>query len=449
MAKRLFRTPEARFNLKKEGKGKRDLIAIRLIYHYDRPNGKGITVTYYTGDKIAPVYWDFARLRAKVHGGELSKTLNEKLDRLSILAREIYSEYSGNLSADEFKQELDRRFYANPSNGSSVRGLPDFMGKYIERYELDPNKSEGTVKSLKRARALIDRYREDTGETLDFTLTVDQITAFKAWLFQERPGKRALEISYVSRMLGIIRQFFRAAYNEEKHSNRIFENTKVWEVKEVRKPKVALTESELRALYEMEPLADEKLERVRVMFLVECFSGLRFSDVRSIRPEHVRIIDGECLIELTTVKTKTKVAIPCPDELLNILKRYDYHLPKLEQSEVNLFNRRLKQIARSAGLFRPVRIMSTAGNIVKDEFPKLHEVISSHTGRRTWATLRYLEDFSISKIQKVLDHASEEQTKEYIDMDHLDAAADMAREMKRINRERERRESGNHLRKIN
>ncbi len=67
-----------------------------------------------------------------------------------------------------------------------------------------------------------------------------------------------------------------------------------------------------------------KLERVRDLFLVGCYTGLRYSDYSILKPENIR--DG--LIEITQVKTNDPVVIPVHDVVARIMAKYGGLLPR-------------------------------------------------------------------------------------------------------------------------
>lgn len=69
---------------------------------------------------------------------------------------------------------------------------------------------------------------------------------------------------------------------------------------------VYLTEEELRLIEKLDLSNDLKLDRTRDLFLIGCYTGLRFSDYSILSIEHIK---GD-LIEIRQTKTRNKVAIP-------------------------------------------------------------------------------------------------------------------------------------------
>lgn len=63
-------------------------------------------------------------------------------------------------------------------------------------------------------------------------------------------------------------------------------------------------------------------------------------------------------------KTGARVSIPCNSKLMEILKKYDYQMPHLEDQVINRY---IKEVAKEAGLTEPVEIETTKGGTPKKE----------------------------------------------------------------------------------
>ncbi len=65
-----------------------------------------------------------------------------------------------------------------------------------------------------------------------------------------------------------------------------------------------------------------KLENVRDLFLIGCYTGLRYSDYSTIKPEYIK--NG--YLEIIQAKTGSPVIIPLHDVILRILEKNSRHL---------------------------------------------------------------------------------------------------------------------------
>ena len=75
---------------------------------------------------------------------------------------------------------------------------------------------------------------------------------------------------------------------------------------------IALSAAELAALEGLELAAGSRLEKARAWFLLACYTGLRYSDLVSIRPQHLRpaTVTLPTHLRLTAQKTRTVVNVP-------------------------------------------------------------------------------------------------------------------------------------------
>lgn len=87
---------------------------------------------------------------------------------------------------------------------------------------------------------------------------------------------------------------------------------------------VYLTEEELKLIEKLDLSNDLKLDRTRDLFLIGCYTGLRFSDYSILSPHHIK--DG--LIEIRQTKTHNKVSIPVHPVIQQIRTKYNGDLPR-------------------------------------------------------------------------------------------------------------------------
>jgi integrase len=129
--------------------------------------------------------------------------------------------------------------------------------------------------------------------------------------------------------------------------------------------------------------------------------------------------DGSVIINIRQKKTGAKVSIPVSSELKNILERYDYQLPHLEDQVINRY---MKDICRLAGLDEIIAIQTTKGGKAVKELKHKWELVQSHTARRTGATLMYLSGMDFYDIMRITGHTSPTMLKKYIKADSIEVA---------------------------
>ena len=140
-----------------------------------------------------------------------------------------------------------------------------------------------------------------------------------------------------------------------------------------------LTVDEVEAIENAE-MPTESLERVKDLFLFQCYTGLAYADL--MRFDMSKAVKGEKYYLVTDDRKKTGegYTVVLMEKAMDILKKYDYKLPKMTCEQYNM---RLKIMADACGIEKP---------------------IASHFGRRTCGMLLLNYGFPIEIVAKVLGH---------------------------------------------
>lgn len=142
-----------------------------------------------------------------------------------------------------------------------------------------------------------------------------------------------------------------------------------------------LTDSELRRI-ETAAMPTESVGKVRDLFLMQCYTGLAYSDLMEFDWRRVDEERGHMILRGRRRKTGMEFMVVLTDRALEILERYGYALPKISNAQYNL---RLKVVADAAGIDKPV---------------------ASHWGRRTCGMYLLNHGVRMEVVAKVLGHSS-------------------------------------------
>lgn len=159
-----------------------------------------------------------------------------------------------------------------------------------------------------------------------------------------------------------------------------------------------LEKQELKVLLNKE-ITITRLAQVRDIFCFCCLTGLAFTDVQQLKPEHlVADIHGKIWIRKARQKTKNMCNIPLLDEAQKIIDRYRDHpycqthgvlLPVCSNQKMNSY---LKELADICGI---------------------RKNLSTHCARHTFATLTLASGATIDNVAKMLGHANVNMTRRY------------------------------------
>lgn len=173
---------------------------------------------------------------------------------------------------------------------------------------------------------------------------------------------------------------------------------------------IVLTKDEVLKLIHYAPKTNSE-SKVKDLFLILIFTGLRFGDAVRINRSWIR---GEFLF-INTQKTGEKVSIPLHPKLTEVLGKYEYDLTPLRISNQK-FNDYVKELCKEAGITDQIEIVRFEKGIKQYlTFPK-YKLIASHTGRRTFITNSILAGIPLPVIQKITGHRKLTTLQKYVDI---------------------------------
>lgn len=183
---------------------------------------------------------------------------------------------------------------------------------------------------------------------------------------------------------------------------------------------VYLNENELKIIEDFDFSGNPHLDRIRDWFLLLCWTGCRYSDLDKLSKEYIR----NDLFQFRQQKTNNIVAIPLHPTVKKILKKYNGEIPAPISNQK--FNAGLKEAMRIIGIDETIKIKHTIGGVLEEEDFKKYELISSHTGRRSFASNAYLAGIPSITIMKITGHKTESAFLKYIKITPEEHARKMA-----------------------
>lgn len=158
---------------------------------------------------------------------------------------------------------------------------------------------------------------------------------------------------------------------------------------------------------------EPRLERVRDLFLMGCYCGLRYSDLVTLKPGHV--IDG--MISKVALKTNEPVKIPVIPELQELFNKYwsnEKPLPEISNQKGNEY---LKELAKIAGLQRKFNYTQKKNKTTEETIHEAWEMMSWHVARHSFITNCIQLGVPQDVVRRVVGHSSFKTLKKYIQND--------------------------------
>lgn len=175
---------------------------------------------------------------------------------------------------------------------------------------------------------------------------------------------------------------------------------KVLTPRKVASTAIYLTEDELQKLIDYIPKNERELY-VRDLFIICAFVGCRHSDALKLNGSN---ISGDTL-QYVSVKTKIHAVVP----LKPIVREYIINRPQIEIDDTT-YNRIIRNICRKCGITDKVKVFKAGKEMEGEKW----QYVSSHSGRRTFASLLYLRGVDLYAISKMMGHSSTAMTERYV-----------------------------------
>lgn len=434
---------------------------IHLSYYFDRST----KFSYPLGYKVYPDDWDKKKHRVKnVIREERRDEINAKLSDIetkvnawltdeALAKREPTREslrtfldkltkpkaaYHTAVGASTTKSEKsDTGLKAKASTIRETDSeVHEFFDKFVNNAENRTSQRTGlkvgreTLLSYQRCYKYLIEFEEEQCRILtwqDFGLLFYQeYTAFLQ--------KKGLSVNSVGREIKTLKVFLNSAYWQGADLNKEYFKKGIFRVVREEADNIYLTKDELRRLYLLDLTDKPTLERVRDVFLVGCYTGLRYSDysrltLKDVHGNLMKKYDG--LIKMYQKKTGAEVIIPLHPVVTAILQKYGGRMPLSPKTGKPMtsqkFNKYLREVCKQPLNGEPCisgkeTKRTTKGGVTAYESMNRYDMVSSHTARRTFATLNYLDGVPAEYLMKITGHATESAFKKYIKVGKEEAA---------------------------
>ena len=372
------------------------------IWCYVREYGN--TLALNTGERIQVELWDKRLTRAdlsKAKNKILQGRLNSLNQYLNVFENKIFDivrairskEFNAGFSkiAEEIKRQFSKR-------------ETSFLSIYDEFLLL--KKSEVSKKSLlkfNRIKSLLEDYEKTAGEKLNFDkITPLFFSKFNAFLVNQ---KKFIN-NTAQKNIQFLKTFLIWANNNNYTNNTSYKSFKS---KTEKNEIIYLSEKELMLLYNFNS-KDEKLNRVRDIFVFQCFTGVRYSDIENISREDIR--NGTWTVRIQ--KTHQIIEIPLNSFALAILEKYREFPKPLPVISNQKMNKYLKDLCEEAKINDLVKVVKYKGTERLETVYEKFKVIGTHTARRTFISLSLQKGMKADVIMAITGHTTYRMMQKYL-----------------------------------
>jgi len=386
-----------------------------------------------TGLKVYKEYWDTKNQKCIFINTREAKKLLPQLLTTDLLKESEVTEINNNLqkivsNIDQIETEFKNMkipFTSQMVVGKlkEAKGLHtrkeertgmlfDYMDKYIEDHQA--TREPGSLTVYKSVKNHLKAYQDTTGHQVTFeSIDYNFFNKIQTFLINRRKTDKKgnespmLNNTTIAKALSTLKTFFGYARRE---GVKIDEGYRDFVIKKEKLEVIALDESELNAILNLDLKGNKRMEKTRDIFVFSCSTGLRYSDVAQLRREHI----SDDIVTLTVKKTKTELTVPLNSISGPILDKYRDQLKPLPMVTNQEMNRSIKELCKLAGILTPIEIVRFYGkkrSVVV--YPK-YELIHFHTGRKTFITLSLEKGMSAEEVMEISGHSDYRSFKRYV-----------------------------------
>ncbi len=371
---------------------------------------QGERLKYSTGFAVLPKHWSEERQQVKnVTHVSNKDAINRVINDLRGEVSRIYAEMKAKgqpVTIKALRQQLDI------FTGKEKAPERDFFG-FVRAYIAEaPNKMiPGTGKTIKertvqkyrttltRLEAFAKTYRRAVDfETIDLQFYADFLEYLKTLNYSTNGAGKFIATLKVFLNAATLQGITISPAVKSGHFKMVSEEADA----------VYLNETELETLFALDLTNSPRLERVRDLFLVGCWTGLRFSDFTDIKPENIK--GG--FIHIEQFKTGGRVIVPIHPMVSAIIEKYKGNLPKsISNQKMNDF---VKEVCQLAGINGMETKSITRGGKKEVRECEKWELVTTHTARRSFATNAYLRNVPVITIMGITGHKTVKSFMKYI-----------------------------------
>lgn len=350
----------------------------------------GVSCQFSTKSEVTTQLWDQKSYRATGRSEE-AVSVNSYLDFFKKNLLDSYQELSKHTELITPDTVRDK-FLGKEEKGNTLLSMfSDFIERQSKLIGIDItqstfNKYDLTYRRLGEFMAEKLRKKDIPIHQVDHNFVSDFHTYLKV--------DKKLSINSSEKLMRIFKRITTFAFKTGQTKCDPFA---LYTIKKVKTHRGFLTEDEFARFYHFQT-ANNRLQRVRDIFVFACLTGMDYSTLSALKDENIIKKRTGTFILTPRVKTREVSQIKLLPQALELLDKFKavqkgpQVIPMISNDKYNDY---LKELAGRLGITKRV---------------------TSHLARHTFATMAYGNGMSLGSIQKILGHAKRSTTEIYAEM---------------------------------
>jgi integrase len=367
-------------------------------------SSKDLRIPVTTNENIPVKAWNKNTQKVRVSYEE-GKSINNRLEELELRVKKMFREEFIDVAPRRNIVKEKIQNIINPPQEGGGNDFIEFAQSYTKNCLRKLETRKNYVQLINHLIAFKNQHKEYKKDSITFNhIDLDFYDQFYKYL----EAKVGLSKNTIGTHVKNIKVFMKQSLERNLHKNHSFMLSGFKVVSE-QTDAPYLSPSELQKIYETDFSGQPKYERIRDLFIVGCWTGLRYSDWSQVQE---RNIFNNNFLRVKTIKGEKLITIPLHHYVKEILTKYNYNLPPVISNQK--LNDYLKEICRTAVINDKVsNTITKAGKRVQQTNFKW-EKISTHTARRSFATNMYNMQVPSLTIMAITGHSTEKSFLKYI-----------------------------------
>lgn len=413
----------------------KDKAKIKLRFFFRKDNVNSFIETN-TNLVVSREYWEKYHNALRVKDIKFRNMQNEIHNELNEIENFVFEKTEGmdvSLFDRNWLNQIIDEFY-NPDtkvsdNGIKTEKITEVLLDWFDIYKNDRIRtaSEATIKKVNVVKQLVSRYQKDKRKKL----LVQDVNVKFCSSFEEYCCENGYSVNTISRTV----VFIKTICNHAKANGVPVSNTfDLVKTKREKVKSVYLNEKDILQIEELEDLS-ETLDNARDWLLISCYTGQRVSDFMRFEKDMIKYHTNKhgqlkAILEFEQQKTGKLMSIPLSSKVLNVLDKRNGEFPRAISDQK--YNDYIKLVCQAAELnervegSKKVEIKKDSGiwRNKKGVFKKW-EIVSSHIGRRSFATNNYGKIPTVF-LMNMTGHSTEKMFLTYIGKGSKDIAMELS-----------------------
>jgi len=399
-------------------------LTLRLLYRHE---GKDFVLASKTKVEVTKIYWD-KKHKTKSKDISIINSQTKINNELNKITNYVLSKFNKS-SAPEM---LNKKWLNNQINNYYIpnkgpKNIPNDIIRFIDYY-IKQRINDVKPVSIKKFNVIKHKLQR-LESSLNKTIYINEINEDFKQDFYKYCKQENYSQNTIQRELVIIKTFCKYARLKGVKVHNELDGLKLAKEK---------TDHIYLSLEEIDLIENTHIDKPHLInakdwLIISCFTGQRISDFMRFTKEMIRIEKGKSLIEFEQQKTGKLMTIPLHKKVQAVLDKYKGDFPSRISDQ--RYNDYIKEVCKIAGINEEVQGRKQL-NISKDPsvqkirrkkgvYPK-YELVTSHIGRRSFATNHYGK-IPTSYLIYVTGHSSEIMFLNYIGKSNKDMALELTK----------------------